>query len=236
MTAPDTKPDLLTKFDIRYRKKKYTNLFLSFLIVLFGISSFLFGLHLDPHITIFRFMTVDGTLFTTLGSLVYLFVNVVEVRHNTELTNIGVYYIRLSSAVAEMVILLVVLISHLPFSAEAIPIIDRYDSFIMHAVVPVLTVSSFVINDSPIGKLKPFKRFHGSWFVTVYAIIILTFILTGVLEGEMIPYYFLDVIHNPLPLTLTAFVIIYGIAYLMAWFLSEMNRKLSWIWFRGFSK
>ena len=235
-TMRDDEDNLLAKFNTRYRNKKYTNLVVSFLIVILGVSSFIYGLRLEPSYTIFRYMTVDGTLFTTFGSLVYIFVNIVEVRHNTELTNITVYFIRLSSAVAEMVILLVTLLSHLPFFTESIYIIDRYDSFIMHAVLPVLTLVSFSINDSPIGKLRPMRRWHGTWFVTVYAVIILSLIVSGALERSLIPYSFLDITHNPVWLTVTAFVVIYGIAYLMSWFLSEINRKLSWIWFKGFNK
>lgn len=236
MTKNSEKSDLLGAFNERYRRKKFTNLIVSFLILLFGISSFLFGLHLEPHITILRFMTVDATLFTTLGSLFYIVVNIIEVRKNTELTSRLIYYVRLSSAVAEMVILTVVTLSHMPFSAEAIPVIDRYDSFIMHAVIPALTVTSFAINDSPIGKLKPMKRWHGTWFVTCYAVISLSLVMTGVLEGSMIPYYFLDVPNNPLGLTVIAFLVVYATAYLMSWLLSELNRRLSWIWFRGFAK
>lgn len=232
----DRTEKLLGQFNKRYIYKKRTNLVVGFLIVVFGISSFIFGLHLDPHVTIFRFMTVDGTLFTTMGSLVYLFVNLIEAKRNTELTNITVYFIRLSSAVAEMVIFLVVILSHMPFATESIPVIDRYDSFIMHVVIPLLTVTSFVINDSPIGKLKPLRRWHGTWFVTVYAIIILSFIGAGILKGDLIPYYFLDVANNPVWLTIAAFLIIYAIAYIMSWFLSELNRKLSWIWFKGFAR
>ena len=84
-TMRDDEDNLLAKFNTRYRNKKYTNLVVSFLIVILGVSSFIYGLHLEPSYTIFRYMTVDGTLFTTFGSLVYIFVNIVEVRHNTEL-------------------------------------------------------------------------------------------------------------------------------------------------------
>jgi hypothetical protein len=206
------------------------------MIVVFGISSFIYGLHLEPSVTIFRFMTVDGTIFTTIASIVCIVVNIIEAKYITELTNLHAYYLRLSSAVAEMVILLVVILSHLPISDECIPMFDRYDSFIMHVVLPFLTVTSFSINDSPIGKLRPMKRWGGTWFISVYAIVILTLITTGTLEHSLIPYFFLDVVNNPLWMTIAAFVVIYGIGYLMSWFLSEVNRKLSWKWYKGFSK
>ena len=102
--------DLLDKFNRKYRYKKYLNLVVSAMIVVFGISSFIYGLHLEPSVTIFRFMTVDGTMFTTIASVVCIVVNIFEAKRNTELTSLLVYYIRLSSAVAEMVIFLVVIL------------------------------------------------------------------------------------------------------------------------------
>ena len=226
----------LEKFDKRYREKKYTNLVVCFLIVVFGVSSFIYGLQIEPTVKIFRFLTVDGTIFSTFGAIVYIFVNIKEVRHNTELTNRFVYFIRLSSAVAEMVICLVTLLSHLPFFTESIGIIERYDLLIMHIVVPVLTVVSFAINDSPIGKVKPRKLWNGTWFVTVYVVIVLSLIISGVLKREFIPYFFMDVFNNPLWMTIASFIAVYTIAYFWAWTLSWLNRKLSWLWFRGFAK
>ena len=234
MPNPTTQQDVLDKFEKRYLKKKYLNLSVSIIIAILGISSFIYGLQLEPSITILRFMTVDGTLFTTIGALVFIIVNIVEAKKNTELTSIPVYFIRVSSSVAEMVILLVVVLSHLPVFTESIPIMDRYDLFVMHTVIPILTVVSFTVNDSPIGKIKPLKLWNGTWFVTFYAVIILSLIISRVIEGEMIPYFFLDVLNNPLWFTLFTFVVIYGIAYLMSWFLSEMNRKLSWLWYKRF--
>lgn len=106
--------DIMEVFNRRYRLKKKVNLFISIWIVLFGISSFLFGLRLESAPTIFRFLTVDGTIFTTAGALTFLIVNLVEINKNTEMTSIVVYYIRLSCAVAETVIFIVVLFSQLP--------------------------------------------------------------------------------------------------------------------------
>ncbi len=105
-------------FDRRYRVKKATNLTVSAVIALLGVTSFLYGLRLEPMPTIFRWMTVDGTLFTTFGAIVYIAVNLVELLRKTELTRMSAYYIRLSSAVAESVILSVVLVSQLPFFPE----------------------------------------------------------------------------------------------------------------------
>lgn len=220
-------------FNRRYRMKKLVNLCISGWIVLFGVSSFLFGLRLESAPTIFRFMTVDGTIFTTLGAAVFLIVNLVEIEKNTELTNVVIYYIRLSCAVAETVIFTVVMFSQLPFFSQHLPVVDRYDSFIMHVVIPVLMVTSFLVNDSPVGRLRPRKIWHGTWFVTAYAVTVFSLIGTGLLPRELIPYFFLDVKNNPWYITAAAFVFIYGVAWLMSWRLSEGNRRLSWLWFRN---
>ena len=223
-------------FDRRYRIKKTINILISGVILLLGVSACLFGLRLEPSVTIFRFMTFDGTVFTSFGALVFIVVNVLEVLRKTELTSLTVYYIRLSSAAAEAVIFIVVLFSQLPVFSEHLLLFDRYDSFVMHALIPVLAVTSFVINDSSAGKLRPLQRFNGTWFVTFYAAVILTLLGTGLLPHDLIPYFFLDVWNNHWSVTLVAFLFIYGAAYLISWALSVWNRKLSWLWFRNISK
>lgn len=220
-------------FDRQYRKKKHANLIISMLIAVLGVSSFLYGLRLEPMPTIFRWLTVDGTLFTTISAIACIIVNVVEVLRNTELTQRSVYYLRLSSAVAESVIFIVVLFSQLPVFPEHLPLFDRYDSFVMHVLVPLLGIESFLINDSPIGRLKPKQRWYGTWFVTYYAVNILVLIGTENLPPELIPYPFLNYRDNGWGVFIAAFVFVYGCGYLMAWGISEGNRKLYWLWFKG---
>lgn len=228
--------DILEAFNQRYALKKRANLIISVLTAVLGVTSFLYGLRLEPMPTIFRWMTVDGTVFTTISAILCFVVNLVEVLRNTELTRRSVYYMRLSSAVAESVIFIVVLFSQLPIFPEHLPIFDRYDSFVMHVLVPLLGIESFLINDPPIGRLKPRQRWQGTWFVSCYALTILTLIGTGVLPPELIPYPFLNYRENGWGLFFAAFVFIYGCGYLMAWGISEANRKLSWLWFKDIAR
>lgn len=228
--------DVLIEFKRRYRKKKIVNAIISLIIVILGVTSFLYGLKLEPGPRIFRWMTVDGTLFTTLSSAAFVIIYIIEISRHTEMTLVPVYYARLSSAVAESVIFVVVVFSHMPFFEESLPIFDRYDSFIMHLVVPILTVVSFILNDSPIGKLRILERLHGTWFVTLYAIVIFTMIHLNVLPTELIPYFFLDYRHVSIWILIIAFIFIYGTGYLMSWAISEWNRKLSWSWFKNIGR
>lgn len=225
--------DIQAAFDRQYRKKKRVNLIISALIAALGVSSFVYGLSLESISTIFRWLTVDGCVFTTVSAIACIAVNLVEVLRNTELTRKSVYFLRLSSAVAESVIFIVVLFSQLPVFEEHLPLFDRYDSFVMHALLPLLCVGSFLINDPPIGKLKPWQRWHGTWFVSYYAINILTLIGTGLLPPELIPYPFLNYRDNGWGIFFGAFVFVYGAGYLVSWGISEGNRRLSWLWFRG---
>ena len=153
---------VMYRFHRRYRLKKAVNLCITSVVAVLGITSFLYGLQYESFKTIFRWMTVDGTLFTTFCAIAFILVNLYEILGNTELTSIPIYYIRLSSVVAESVKFGVTLISQLPFFDEHIPIIDRYDYFVMHIVVPILSVTSFLTNDSSIGKLKPMERWRGT--------------------------------------------------------------------------
>ena len=223
-------------FTQRYVMKKRANLTISMWIAVLGITSFLYGLRLEPMPTIFRWMTVDGTLFTTVSAILCIGVNLLEVLRNTELTWRSVYYLRLSSAVAESVILIVVLFSQLPVFPEHLPLLDRYDSFVMHVLVPLLGIESFLINDSPIGRLKPGQRWRGTLFISCYGVNIFTLISTGLLPPELIPYPFLNYRENGWGFFLAAFLFIYGCGYLMAWGISEANRKLSWLWFKGIAR
>ncbi len=129
----------------------------------------------------------------------------------------------------------VVLLTQLPFSPEHMHL-KRRDMFNMHLLIPLLTVVSFLTNDSPVGKLKPLKRLHGTWFVTLYAVTVIALILKGVIPREQIPYFFLDITHIPALALIGCAVFLYGLGYLLSWGLSEGNRKLSWLWFRDVAK
>ena len=149
------------------------------------------------------------------------------------MTRTSVYFIRLSAAVAEAVIFIVVLFSQLPIFSEHLPINDRYDSFVMHVLIPVLGVTSFLINDSPIGKLTRIQRWRGTWFVTFYAVNILALIASERLPAELIPYFFLDYRNVHWSIVAFAAVFVYTVGYLMSWRISEWNRRLSWLWFKN---
>ena len=220
-------------FKRRYRIKKLVNLLLSALIAVSGILSVLFIWSYDRDgLLTFRWMTVDGTIFTTAAAMFYVVASILEMARYTELTSRPVYFARLASAVAEGLIVIVVLLSQLPFSPEHMHIF-RFDMFQMHIVIPVLTILSFILNDSPIGKLSFRQKLQGTWFITLYAAVILTLILTGIIPAEQIPYFFLDVAHMPVLAFIGCFVFIYAVAILLSHCLSKWNRKLSWLWFRG---
>jgi len=69
--------DILETFNQRYALKKRVNLIISILIAVLGVTSFLYGLRLEPMPTIFRWMTVDGTVFTTISAILCFVVNLV---------------------------------------------------------------------------------------------------------------------------------------------------------------
>lgn len=224
---------ILDRFQKRYRQKKILNLVISALIIVMGISSVLFIYHFDGEgLLTFRWMTVDGTIFTTLMTIFFVAVNTMELIEDTELTRRSVYFARLSSAVAESLILIVVLLSQLPVFPQHMHIL-RYDMMCMHILIPLLTILSFVYNDSPMPHLKFRDLMKGTAFITFYAVVILTLIETGVITKEMIPYFFLDLDAMGIVLSIVVFLFIYGLGYLLSLGLSTLNRKLYWNWFRN---
>ncbi len=217
----------------RYQMKKKVNIIVSAIVFILGVASVIYiFVHDRDGILTFRWMTVNGTVFTTCGAAVFIVVNLVEIFGHTEMSAVPVYYIRLSCAVAEGLILFVVLMSQLPFFAEHMHIF-RFDMFNMHILLPVLTIASFVLNDTPIGKLRGKSLIGGMWFLILYTVFIVLLICGKVISGDMIPYFFLDFYNMSLLLIITSFVIIYGLAYLLSFAISECNRKLSWMWFKG---
>lgn len=223
-------------FKKRYKQKKLFNLMICTVIFLSGITALILIWNLDQEGPLtFRWMTVDGTIFTTAIAFFYVLVNIREITQYTELTNRIVYFTRLASATAESLIFLVVMMSQLPVFPQHMHIL-RFDMFLMHVLIPILTVESFLVNDSPVGKLKLPKLLHGTWFITFYASIVLTLIAKGIITTEMVPYFFLDIVNLP-PLAFAGyFVIIYCISFCLSCGLYEANRRLSWLWFRGVAR
>lgn len=220
------------EFSRKFRQKKALNIAVCLVIFVLGVTSFIYKANYEGGIlTCFREMTVCGTVFSSIVSLIYAMMSVYEYVHDKEIEVAALYYLRLSSATAEFIILIVVLVGYLPF-IPAHPVIGRYDMINMHVLVPVLTLFSFMFNDPPRGKLTPVQRLGGLCFVLLYTIGETVCILLYIIPENKIPYFFLNVRHQPLWFTLLAVVVIYGLGYLLAWLFSECNRKCSWLWYR----
>ena len=219
-------------FDRRYRQKKILNLFIGAVIIAMCVFALAYMANIDKEgLLMLRWMTVDGTLFTLILTLFFFIVNIVELRRNTELTRRAVYFTRLSSAVAESVIIIVVLISQLPIFPMHMHV-ARPDMFLMHIVIPILVIASFTMNDSPLGRLSRAETFYGTSFVTFYAVNVLALIITGVIKREYIPYGFLDVKAMSIPAIIGTIAVFYLMGYALSAGLSKLNRKLYWGWFR----
>ncbi len=231
------KLDILEKnFESRYRKKKVVNLIVGAVIIAMCVFALLRMASIDREgLLMLRWMTVDGTLYTLILTIFFFIVNIVELKRHTELTRRAVYFARLSSAVAESVILIVVLISQLPIFPMHLHL-TRPDMFCMHVAVPLLVIASFTMNDSPLGKLSKKETFYGTSFVTFYAVIILSLIGSGVIKREYIPYGFLDIKAMSIPAVIGTVAVFYVMGYALSSGLSKMNRKLYWRWFRQRTK
>ena len=170
----------------------------------------------------FRFMTVIGTLYTTLLSGVVFAVTL----RNRDRADTPLFFLRLCAAVSECVIAIVILLSFLPFIPDS-PDIFRFDSFVMHVAIPLLTVISFVVCARPAGDMPPLTHFNGSWLLVIYSAVVTALIITGVMPTEDIPYSFLEISTRPLWYVLLSAGIIFGTAYFLSFLLSAVNRRLS---------
>ncbi len=233
MSEYDNLDGIMELFDRRFRLKKSINLLISMIIVMIGIVPMYLVFAKKAGIFALRWLTVDGTLFTMTGSFIFIIVNIYELVTGKELTHIPVYFIRLSCAVSEAVIMIVVFIGFCLGDPSAL---DEWDELVTHAIMPVLMIISFVTNDSPIGKIKPLMRLHGTWFITIYGLIIIQLFSTEVIPMSMIPYPFLNPDLLPMWMIIGAILLIYIIAFTIATVLYLLNRKMSWLWFRGITK
>lgn len=225
---------ITSEFNKRYKLKKNINGIFNLVIFIFGISSLIYAemiwnFNLILHM---RYMTYTSTMFTTAVSLFTFLTCGFEAEKSTEVTSRAVYFLRLSAALTESVVMAVVLFGLTPL-VEDVPDISTYTGVMMHLVIPPMTVLSFIYNEAPIGKLKWHEPLFGTWCITLYAVAMVIVFGTGILPSELAPYSFLDFEHHSIWYTLICAVVIYVVAYFIALLLSKLNMSGSWIWFKG---
>ena len=217
----------------RFKYKKQLNILISLTISVLGFCSFFISVIRDMNwdfLSDFRFMTINGTVFTSIISLITAVISLAEIIKGEDIKLEKFYFLRLTSVVTESIIAIVILMSLFPFIPDK-PNILKYDSFNMHVIIPILTIISFLIAEPPSDKIKPIMRFNGSALITIYSVIIVSLILWGVIPQSEIPYSFLEVNTRPLWYILLAGVIIYTGAYFLSWGYIELNKKISKSWY-----
>ena len=217
----------------RFKYKKQLNILISLTISVLGFCSFFISVVRDMNwdfLSDFRFMTINGTVFTSIISLITAVISLAEIIKGEDIKLEKFYFLRLTSVVTESIIAIVILMSLFPFIPDK-PNILKYDSFNMHVIIPILTIISFLIAEPPSNKIKPIMRFNGSALITIYSVIIVSLILWGVIPQSEIPYSFLEVNTRPLWYILLAGVIIYAGAYFLSWGYIELNKKISKSWY-----
>ena len=217
----------------RFKYKKQLNILISLTISVLGFCSFFISVVRDMNwdfLSDFRFMTINGTVFTSIISLITAVISLAEIIKGEDIKLEKLFFLRLTSVVTESIIAIVILMSLFPFIPDK-PNILKYDSFNMHVIIPILTIISFLIAEPPSDKIKPIMRFNGSALITIYSVIIVSLILWGVIPQSEIPYSFLEVNTRPLWYILLAGVIIYAGAYFLSWGYIELNKKISKSWY-----
>ena len=217
----------------RFKYKKQLNILISLTISVLGFCSFFISVVRDMNwdfLSDFRFMTINGTVFTSIISLITAVISLAEIIKGEDIKLEKFYFLRLTSVVTESIIAIVILMSLFPFIPDK-PNILKYDSFNMHVIIPILTIISFLIAEPPSDKIKPVMRFNGSALITIYAVIMINLILWGFIPQDKIPYSFLEVNTRPLWYVLLAGAIIYSCAYFMSWGYISLNKRVSEKWY-----
>ncbi len=231
----------LEKFQLDFRRryilKKTVNLVMSCFITFCGVTSILYSVYVHGSNLIdrLRYMTFDGTIFTTIISAIFTVTCMIEAVYEIENTSRFVYFMRLSSAVTEFVIFAVVMFGLTPLVPDQ-PDIVTYTGLIMHIVIPAATLLCFIFNDAPIGKIKWYEPLQGTWYITVYAVVMTIVFAFGILPPEKAPYSFLNLRDSSIPFVLACGIGIYAIGYIIGMLLIKLNNRLSWVWFYGLKK
>ena len=176
----------------------------------------------------FRYMTMNGTVFTTLTALFLTIACAAELRTGRSLRK-RLYYFRLCAAVTECIIAAVILLSFFPFVPDK-PELLTYDSFCMHVIMPLLTILSFLLNPSPAEWVPPLKRLGCAWLITLYAAVVTALILTGAIPQDKIPYSFMDFRTQPLSYSICIGCFVYSFAYVLSVWLTNGNRRMARLW------
>ena len=219
-------------FDKALNFKKITNIIVCVITVIFGITAVIYKVNYEGGFwTCFREMTVNGTVFSTIVAGILIVVNTWELLRRKEIIIPMVYYMRLSSVVTETIIFIVVLIGYIfqNYLPDDNPVFFRYDMLMMHVLVPALVIISFCVNDPPVNVDKKWKRLYGAFFITLYAIVIISLILAYVIPENKIPYSFLNVRNTSIVFIAFCFVMIYAICYLLSWLYIWLNKRLYWL-------
>ena len=213
--------------------KKQTNMILCGAIFILSVLAFFFKARYEGGIpTCFREMTVDGTVFTGVTSLILVIFNAIELHQGNQHSSRALYFWRISSVVTEFMILFIVILGYMPFWPYDNPVLLRFDMMNMHLIIPVLTMISFCLNDEPVGKVRPAEMLSGLNFLAIYGITMIILILVSVVPEDKIPYSFLNVKHGVSWLTIAVAALIVVVGYGLSWLFWWLNRKLSWGWYR----
>lgn len=208
------------------------NIAISSLIFLLGTSSLFISVFFkekENYLFAFRYMTVNGTLFSTLVALIVIILNIAEIKTGRDHGQQRLYFLRLSSAVTEGIIAVVIAMSFFPTVPDN-PNILSYDSFSMHVIIPVLSIISFLLNPFPAEHMRPLAHLNCAWLITLYAAVVITLIFIGLIPPNKIPYSFMDFTKSPVWYIVYFGCFIYSFTYVLSFLLSGWNRRVSSKW------
>lgn len=216
----------------RHRLNIGLNLVISALILVLGVSSIIVSAYVkapENFLFEFRYMTVNGTVFTSIIALMIFILSLAEAITGKAGISDRLYYFRLSSAVTETIIAVVIAMSFFPTVPDS-PNILSYESFNMHVIIPFLSIVSFLLNRTPRETMHPLLRLNCAWLITIYAAVVITLILTGALPQDKIPYSFLDFRTGSIWYIVYFGCFIYSFTYVLSFLLTNLNRRVSSFW------
>jgi hypothetical protein len=198
--------------------KKKISIILNFLIVVFEIIGFIVVVRTTSKVSI-EYYTEDGNILALISSSLFLVFMLMK-KDIPKVLKMFKYISTIGLAVTFFVVIFV-LAPMYNFDYGYLLLKDGL--LYQHLICPVLGIISFVLVDD-IGKISVRDNIMGLSFTILYGFVLVILNITGIVVG---PYPFLKVKEQSIIMSCLWFIVIDGLAFLIAFLLRMLTNKFN---------
>ena len=190
-------------------KKEKKALIFNILIIIFEIIGLIYTVH-ESHSLMIEYYTIDSNIITLCSSILFI----IFYKNKKEFVK-DIRYLATILLTVTLLVVVFILCPMQDFNYKLLMFTDPY--FIFHTLCPILTIISYIFFEE--GSKK---RTIGLAFTIIYAIVLITLNIVGVVSG---PYPFLKVKEQAVYTTMFWGCLILAGSYLIGQLLYQLNKK-----------